>query len=95
MAAKVPETIIRENMGSLTLIVATFAGATTLNSIDTSDTWASGIPSTVAWWAVGTDSPTTNTEGIDMNLTTVATGVFTFYTGSENRNVKAYVLARN
>ena len=95
MAAKTPETIIRENLGSLTLTIATFAGATTLNSLDTSDTWASGIPNTVGFWAVGTDSPTTNTEGIDMNLTTVATGGFTFYTGSENRNAKVYVLARN
>ena len=95
MAAKTPETIIRENLGSLSLIVASFDGATTLNSIDTSDTWASGIPSTVAWWAVGTNSPTTNTEGIDMNLTTASNGTFTFYTGSENRNAKVYVLARN
>ena len=95
MGAKTPETVTRENLGSATLIVASFDGATTANSIDTSDTWASGIPSAIAWWAVGTNSPTTNTMGIDMNLTTASTGVFTFYTGSADRNCKVYVLARN
>lgn len=91
MPAKTPDTVIRESMGSLTLTIAEFTTA----NIDTNDTYTSNVPSVVAWWAQANDSPTTNTMGIDVDLTTPATGVFTFYTGSENRLIRLFILARN
>ena len=95
MAAKVPETILRENLGSLTLIMGKFEGATTLNSIDDGDTWTTNIPSIVGQWATGTNAPTTNTQGIDVGLTSAPTGELTFQTGSANREAIVFILARN
>ena len=95
MGAKVPETIDRENLGSVTLIMGKFAGATTENSIDDGDTWTSNVPSIIAQWANGTNAPTTNTQGIDVGLTTPASGVLTFQTGSADRQAIVFILARN
>lgn len=40
MAAKTPDSIRKENLGSVSLIIAEF----TTTNIDDNDTWASGIP---------------------------------------------------
>lgn len=90
MAARTPATILTENAGSLTLSIADFTGAAT----DDNDTWASGLTGVVGFWANATDDPTTNTHGVDLNLTTVATGLFTFRLGSGSRNLTVYVLSR-
>ncbi len=94
MAAKTPETIFRESLGSLTLIIGQFDGATTANSLDDGDTWTTNIPNPVAAWATGTNAPTTNTQGIDVGITTAATGILTFQTGSSDRNAQVFVLSR-
>jgi len=90
MPAKTPDSIFRESLGSLTLHVATF----TTTNIDDDDTWASGIPSVVAQWANATNDPTTNTHGIDVSLTTVANGTFTFRVGASNKEALVFVLSR-
>ena len=95
MAAKTPETVLRESLGSLTLIMGKFDGATTANSLDDGVTWTTNVPSIIGQWATGTDAPTTNTQGIDVGLTTAATGVLTVQTGSNNRNAIVFILARN
>ena len=87
MAAKTPVTVLRENAGSLTLHIATF----TTNDIDNDDTWASGIPNIVGYWANGTDDPTQTKEGIDVSL---SGSTFTFRTGEDDREGMVYVLSR-
>ena len=87
MAAVTPSTLIRENVGSLTLHTATFA-----NTTDDGDTWASGLgTNVVGYWANGTDDPTQGKEGIDVSN---SSGTFTFNTGEDNRGIMLYVLSR-
>ena len=63
MAAVTPSTLQRENVGSLTLYIATFA-----NTTDDGDTYASGLgTNVVGYWANGTDDPTQGKEGIDVS----------------------------
>ena len=90
MPAKTPDSVLTENFGQNTLYIATFS----TNDIDDADTWTSNIPSVIAQWANATDNPTQEKEGIDVGLTTVATGVFTFYTAENNRTGQLYVLAK-
>ena len=90
MAAKTPDSVIRESLGSLTLHIATFS----TNDIDDADTWTSGIPGVVGAWCNGTDDPTTQaSNGIDIGFTTA--GVFTFYAGEGNRTGVLFVLSRS
>ncbi len=90
MAAKTPVSVIRENVGSLTLHIATF----TTNDLDDGDTWTSGINGVLAAWCNGTDDPTTQaSNGIDVGFT--AAGVFTFYPGEDNRTGILMVLSKS
>ena len=88
MAAKTPDSIQQESLGSLKLIIATFS----TNDIDDTDTWASGIQGIVGYWANATDDPTQAKEGIDVAL---STSTFTFSTGEDNRTGMVYVLAKS
>jgi len=90
MAAKTPDSILRESVGSLTLHIATFE----TNDMDNDDTWTSYIPGVVGWWAVGTDDPTQTKEGIDVSFT-ATNSVFTFRTGEDNREGKLFVLSKS
>lgn len=90
MAAKTPDSVIRESLGSLTLHIATFS----TNDIDDADTWTSGINGVLTAWCNGTDDPTTQaSNGIDVGFT--AAGVFTFYAGESNRTGVLHVLSRS
>ena len=91
MAAKTPDSVIVESCGSLTLRIATFS----TNDIDDGDTWTSNIPGVVGYWGNLTDDGTQAKEGIDITLTTAATGVFTFNVGEDNRTGLIYVLSRS
>jgi bacillopeptidase F (M6 metalloprotease family) len=73
MAAKLPTSIIVENLGSAKLVIASFDGTVSSNDIDNADTWASGIKAPIGYWATAT-SGTTNAIAI----TGVSTGTFTF-----------------
>jgi len=86
MAEISPTSTIRENVGSLTLHIATFAA-----TADDGDTWASGLPNVVGYWANGTDDPTQTAEGVDVSE---SSGTFTFNLGEDNRGIMLYVLSR-
>lgn len=86
MGAITPTSVVRESLGSLTLHIATFA-----DTADDDDTWASGLPNVVGYWANGTDDPTQEKEGVDVSE---SSGTFTFHTGEDNRGIMLYVLSR-
>ena len=84
MAAKVPTTITKENLGSLTLIIANFDGTVSSNDIDDNDTWATGITSIVGWPIVQTtvDGPqdcTVDAVAADGTLTFASAATQTAY----------------
>lgn len=87
MGAVSASSVLRENVGSLTLHIVTFA-----NTTDDGDTWASGLPNVVGFWANGTDDATTQgNTGIDVSE---SSGTFTFNLGEDNRSFTLYVLSR-
>ena len=86
MAAITPSSVTRESMGSLTMLICPFAG-----TADDGDTYASGLPNVVGFWANGTDDPTQGAEGIDVSN---SSGTFTFNLGEDNRAFTLYILAR-
>ena len=82
-------TVQRESFGSLTLTIATFS------NIDDGGTWTSKISGIVGYWGNLTDDGTQTKEGIDITLTTAATGVFTFNVGENSRTGVIYVLSKS
>lgn len=87
--AKTPDSVTLESVGSKFMRIATFSS----NDIDDGDTWASGIRGVVSYWGNLTDDGTQTKEGIDITLTTPATGAFTFHVGEDNRTGVIYVLS--
>jgi len=88
MAAITPTGVLRENAGSTTLHIATFAA-----TADDGDTWASSIPHILGYWANGTDTPTAQAStGIDLYL---SGSTFTLTTGEANRGLMIYVLSKS
>jgi hypothetical protein len=88
MAAIVPDSITEESMGSLKLLICNFE--TTL--IDTADTWASGLGSTIVgnpWSSCSSDE-----VGAVVNVANVA-GALTFHTNAGDNNAAViYILVR-
>lgn len=83
-----PSAIYRENLGSLTLIVADFAATT-----DWENEWNSNIGGIFKFWAQGTDSVSSQTkQGVGV---TESGGVFAFYPGEDDSALSLFVLARN
>jgi hypothetical protein len=80
---------IRESVGNLTLTIGTFS------DIDDAGTWATGIPSIVGYWGNLTDDGTQTKEGIDITLTTPASGLLTFQVGENSRTGLIFVLSRS
>lgn len=71
MAAITPTSVQRVNMGSATLVIATFS------TVADGDTWASGISAIASKWTDHNANPTTQTSvGI---ASTFSSGTFTFY----------------
>lgn len=91
MAAKLPTSIRKENIGSLTLIMALFDGTVSSNDIDDNDTWASGITSIVGWPIVvpTIDGP----QDVAIDAVDYATGTITFASAA-NQTAWVYVLCR-
>lgn len=91
MAARTP-TLKQFNVGSNRLIIATFT------DIDDNDTWESNITEIVAYWVNATDDPTAQgKEKIDASVSDATPdkpGIFTFYTGEDDRTGMVYVLSR-
>jgi hypothetical protein len=79
-------TYTRESMGSLTLNIVTFATVTSAG-----DTWTSGLPNAVAYWANAT---TGSSPYIGCNVSFAAsTGIFTI-TPEQTSDVILYVGTR-
>lgn len=90
MAAKTPETILRESMGSLTLHIASFA------DLDDGDTWASKIPGVVSAWGVLTKAPAASSDtGLTVSITNLATGQLTFWLGDNDLYADVFVMSRS
>lgn len=85
MAAKTPSSVNSYNMGALTLSIASFT------DIDSGDTYATGLPNAIAYWANGTDVPSITDEGVGVS---VSNNTATFTTGEANRTVDFYLLTR-
>lgn len=90
MAAVTPTagTIKAESFGSLKATFADFAG-----TLDTGDTWASGIPGIVAVIPIQNDSNSTQASaGVGC---TVSGSTITFVLGEDNTAVKLIVLSKS
>jgi len=94
MAARTHTTASGHSVGDLTMSVITFT------DIDNGDTYNSGIPSAIQYWANGTDNPTRNLEYVSVKYEqdipggAKNAGRFTFATEEANRAVHLYVLSR-
>lgn len=90
MAAKLPTSIHRENLGSVNLYIALFDGTVSSNDIDDNDTWASGIKGIVGYWWSGISD-----NGYDVSFTSVdGDGLFTFDSAGTTTG-RVFVIARN
>jgi hypothetical protein len=90
MAAKLPTTLTKENLGSVNLYIANFDGTVSSNDIDDDDTWASGIKGIVAMWWAGTSD-----NGYDVSFTSWdADGLITFDSAGTTTG-RVFVIAKN
>ena len=87
MAAKTPDKIIRESIGSLTLLICQFS----TTNIDDNDTYATGLGTNLidCWF----NTTLTDTAAKDVHPS-ISSGTVTFSTGEENINGTLYVLAK-
>lgn len=88
MAAKTPDSIIRENVGSLNLLICDFS----TTNIDNEDTYATGLPNIVGCWFNASLDPTQGGEG--MNIAE-SSGTLTFHAPENNVTGKLFILTRN
>ncbi len=89
MATKTPDSIRRESLGSLTLLIATFSS----NDVDDTDTWASGLGENVAgYWFTETDASSDTSNNMSISVIESA-GTFTFSMEDSNREGVLYVIA--
>lgn len=88
MAAVTPSTLIRGNAGDFTLHIAKFA-----TTVDTNDTWASGIPGIVA--VVATQIDTNSTQASAGCGATYSGSTITLSIGEDNTAVQLLVYSRS
>lgn len=86
MAAITPTSVVRENLGSINLIVATFTTASD------GDTWASGIKSIVGKWTEHNANPTTQTSVGVASVLDTSTGTVTFYPAEDGAAFRFFAL---
>ena len=92
MAAKTPDTVTQESMGSLNLHICNFK----TTDIDDGDSWTSYIPGIVSVWGQLTNSPgAVSDTGLTVSVSNFATGQIYFYTGPDNRNADIYVMSKS
>ena len=76
-----------ENCGSLTLHIVTFS------SLADTNTYASGLPNVVGYWAnSGKDEGTVGDEGINVSE---SSGTFTFNLKTTSTDAKLFILSRS
>ena len=87
MAAKTPDTIVRESVGSLTLLMCNFS----TTNIDRTDTYASGLSTNVVgYWFNGTLASTSGSEVRVAN----SSGTFSFYSSEDDNTGTLFILAK-
>ena len=87
MAAITPDTITRESVGSLVMLICDFS--TTV--VDDGDTYASGLPNVVGQWFNATKDVTQGGEGMNVSE---SSGTFTFISPEDDVTGTLFVLAR-
>ena len=88
MAAKTPDSIKTENLGSVNLVRAVFSDT----NLDDADTWTSSMTGILDFWAQGKNNPTTQAStGIHISE---ASGVFTVYPGEDNWTGTIFILRK-
>lgn len=87
MAAQSAATVIRESLGSLTLIIYTFT------SVADGDTFASGMGMNILSFQGQVNGNTVTQASAGINLTN-SSGSFTFYPGEDSLPLILWVLAR-
>jgi len=87
MAAKTPNTIVRESMGSLTLLICQFS----TTNIDNDDTYATGLGTNLVdcWF----NCTLTDTAAKDVHPSN-SSGTITFSTGEDDITGTLFILAR-
>jgi len=94
MADRTHSTVETHSVGNLRLSIIAFT------DIDDGDTYDSGLPAAVSYWATATDDPTINRENVmvkyqqDVPGGAKDAGRFTFLAGEDNRVLDLYVLSR-
>ena len=84
MAAVTPSNVVRVNLGSANLVVASFT------TVTDGDTWASGIPSIVGKWMDDNSNPATQASvGV---ASTFSAGTFTFYPAEDGTPCTLFVV---
>lgn len=86
MAAFVPDSVKRTNLGALTLYIVEVPA-----TADTTNTWASGIPEIVAHWISVND--TTTTQASQGAGATRSGSTFTVFPGEDNTAMTLFILA--
>jgi hypothetical protein len=87
MAAVTPTSVDKAILGSYNAYMVKFDG-----TLDTGDTWASGIPGIVFWIATQADGNTTQASaGVGA---TVSGSTFTFAVGEDNTAVHLFVIGK-
>jgi hypothetical protein len=89
MAAKTPDSVIRESLGSLTLLICDFS----TTNIDDGDTYATGLGNNIVGdaWMAATLDPTQGGEGMNISKDS---GTLTFNAPEDNVTGTVYILAR-
>ena len=88
MAEITPDSIIRESVGSLTLLICPFEST----SVDDEDTYPSGIANVVNKWFNATKDPTQGGEGMNVSE---SSGTFTFEAPEDDVTGTLFILTRN
>lgn len=88
MAAQTAASTTRESVGSLTLHIFTFS------SVTTGDTFASGLPNVIGFWATGTANVGTGTNLAGVNVTN-SSGTFTFSGSITALAMTLYVVSKS
>ena len=86
-AARTPSSLIREDVGGMSLWIAPFT------AVDDTDTYASGLVNRILMaWFDPTDVPTSATNtGVDITYV-LLTGAITFNCGEDDRAGNLYIL---
>lgn len=88
MAAQSAATTTRENVGSLTLHIFTFTAVTG------ADTFASGLPNVIGFWATAQANVGTTVVGAGVNVIN-SSGTFTFAGNVAASPITLYVVSKS